>query len=102
MRAEPTALGGLQVESSQPVVDHRGSFIRCYCRSDMGDFIGAREIVQMNYSRTLLVGAVRGLHFQFPPCAEMKMVRCVRGRVWDVAVDVRQGSRRSCNGMQRN
>jgi len=48
--------------------------------------------VQINHSRTATVGAVRGLHFQNPPHAEMKLVRCLKGRVWDVAVDVRRDS----------
>ena len=54
--------------------------------------MGDRRIVQINHSMTRSVGAVRGMHFQHPPHAEMKMVRCLKGRVWDVAVDLRHGS----------
>lgn len=54
--------------------------------------MGGRHIKQINHSRTRTVGAVRGLHFQYPPHAEMKLVRCIKGRVWDVAVDLRAGS----------
>jgi dTDP-4-dehydrorhamnose 3,5-epimerase len=54
--------------------------------------IGKRRIVQINHSRAKAPGAVRGLHFQRPPEAEMKLVRCLRGRVLDVAVDLRAGS----------
>jgi dTDP-4-dehydrorhamnose 3,5-epimerase len=54
--------------------------------------VGRRPIVQINHSCTTRVGAIRGLHFQYPPHAEMKLVRCLRGRVWDVAVDLRTGS----------
>ncbi|MGT2489673.1 dTDP-4-dehydrorhamnose 3,5-epimerase family protein [Cupriavidus basilensis] len=49
-------------------------------------------MVQANHSRTCKVGALRGLHFQSPPHAEMKLVRCIRGRVWDVVLDLRAGS----------
>ena len=48
--------------------------------------------MQINHSRTAAVGTVRGMHFQNPPHAEMKLVRCLKGRVWDVAVDLRAGS----------
>ena len=53
---------------------------------------GDHPIVQINHSRTTKVGAVRGMHFQRPPHAEMKLVRCLKGRVWDVAVDLRTDS----------
>lgn len=53
---------------------------------------GGRPILQINHSLTHLPGSVRGLHFQHPPKAEAKWVRCLRGRVWDVAVDLRRGS----------
>ena len=51
-----------------------------------------RSIVQINHSLTSLAGTVRGMHFQTPPYAEMKIVSCVRGAIFDVAVDVRQNS----------
>jgi dTDP-4-dehydrorhamnose 3,5-epimerase len=58
----------------------------------MKAIIGLRTIKQINHSTTYQVGAVRGLHYQYPPHAEMKIVRCLKGRVFDVAVDLRQGS----------
>jgi dTDP-4-dehydrorhamnose 3,5-epimerase len=72
--------------------DARGEFSRLYCETELRELLGSRRIVQMNYSRTKTVGAIRGIHFQMQPCAEMKLVRCLLGRVWDVAVDIRQGS----------
>jgi dTDP-4-dehydrorhamnose 3,5-epimerase len=54
--------------------------------------IGNRAIVQVNSSVTNAKGAIRGLHFQHPPHAEMKIVRCLKGRIFDVAVDLRKGS----------
>lgn len=92
MKARPTSLAGVEVVDTQPFADERGAFARFYCESDLQALIGARRIVQINHSRTAAVGAVRGMHYQQPPHAEMKFVRCIRGRIWDVAVDLRAGS----------
>jgi dTDP-4-dehydrorhamnose 3,5-epimerase len=92
MNVSPTAIPGLNVVDTDPRTDARGSFARWYCERELQGLIGARRIVQINCSRTTTVGAVRGLHFQFRPNAEMKLVRCIRGRVWDVAVDLRRSS----------
>jgi dTDP-4-dehydrorhamnose 3,5-epimerase len=83
---------GLWTVDSVPFVDDRGAFARLYCENELSSIIGHRHIVQINHSRTHAVGAVRGLHFQQPPHAEMKLIRCLKGRVWDVAVDLRAGS----------
>lgn len=72
--------------------DARGAFARLYCEHELAPVIAHRRIVQVNLSRTTHVGAVRGMHFQYPPHREMKLIRCLRGRVWDVAVDLRRRS----------
>ena len=87
-----TPIAGVQVAETERVSDERGDFARLFCASDLRGALGDRRIVQVNESRTLRAGAVRGLHFQRPPHAEMKLVRCLAGRVWDVAVDIRAGS----------
>jgi dTDP-4-dehydrorhamnose 3,5-epimerase len=87
-----TALSGIFVVDTTPFADDRGAFACLYEGRDLATVIGGRRIVQVNFSRTAMVGAVRGMHFQYPPHAEMKLVRCLRGRVWDVAVDLRAGS----------
>lgn len=92
MNVLDTPLSGLKVVQSTPHRDERGSFIRLYCDREVRSLLGGRKIVQINYSTTVRAGAIRGMHFQYPPHAEMKMVRCLRGRVWDVAVDLRAGS----------
>lgn len=92
MKLSDTPLAGLQVARSEPHHDARGAFVRLFCARELQPLLGHRQIAQINQSRTSRVGAVRGLHFQYPPHAEMKMVRCLRGRVWDVAVDLRAGS----------
>ena len=97
MDLEPTRIEGLFVANSNAHQDPRGAFLRCFCQTSLENIVGDRRILQINHSQTNEVGAVRGLHFQYPPCAEMKMVRCIRGRVWDVAVDIRKGSRTFLN-----
>lgn len=87
-----TPLPELKIVRSSPHRDARGAFLRLFCAQELRPVLGDRQIAQINHSRTTHAGAVRGLHFQRPPHAEMKMIRCLRGRVWDVAVDVRAGS----------
>ncbi|WP_080890568.1 dTDP-4-dehydrorhamnose 3,5-epimerase [Stutzerimonas stutzeri] len=72
--------------------DERGSFTRLFCAEALASLLGERRIVQVNQSVTRQVGALRGLHFQHFPHAEMKLVRCIRGQVWDVVVDLRRNS----------
>ena len=88
----PTRIAGLVVGETTPYIDDRGTFARLYCERELESFIGQRRIVQINHSRTAAIGAVRGLHYQLPPHAEIKLVRCLKGRVWDVAVDLRHDS----------
>lgn len=92
MKLTATSLPGVYLASSIAAPDRRGSFARLYCERELAPALGLRRIVQANHSRTGAVGAVRGMHLQRPPHAEMKFVRCLRGRVWDVAVDLRAGS----------
>lgn len=92
MNIRQTGIAGAVVVESEPYTDHRGAFARLFCERTLASVIDERHIVQMNHSRTAAVGAVRGMHFQHPPHAEMKLVRCLRGRVWDVVVDLRAGS----------
>lgn len=74
--------------------DQRGSFLNCFRAHDpvFAEAWGQRPIAQVNLSCTEAVATVRGLHFQSYPHSEAKLVRCLRGRVWDVAVDIRPNS----------
>jgi dTDP-4-dehydrorhamnose 3,5-epimerase len=92
MNIRATKIAGAVVVEGRPYTDHRGAFSRLFCEQTLAKVIGERHIVQINHSRTGAIGAVRGMHFQHAPHAEMKMVRCIRGRVWDVVVDLRAGS----------
>lgn len=89
---QPTPIAGVHVVRTAVSGDPRGSFARLFCEAELAALLGARRIVQVNLSRTSEAGALRGLHYQRPPHAEMKLIRCLRGRVWDVAVDLRAGS----------
>ena len=87
-----TSIAGVNLVEGAPFVDTRGSFSRIYCEQELGKGIGSRRIVQINYSKTVAVGVVRGMHYQNSPHAEMKFIRCIKGSVWDVAVDLRANS----------
>ena len=63
-----------------------------FCSQDLQALMGDRTIVQINRTLTAKAGTVRGMHFQFPPHAETKFVSCIRGEVFDVAVDLRRDS----------
>ncbi|WP_426441696.1 dTDP-4-dehydrorhamnose 3,5-epimerase [Bradyrhizobium genosp. P] len=92
MKLVQTEIAGVWIAETDVLSDHRGSFQRLFCANEERSFFGARRIVQINHSVTRTVGAIRGLHFQKPPMAEMKIVRCLRGQVFDVAVDLRGNS----------
>lgn len=92
MKIEPTAISGVSLVQAAPRNDDRGQFYRAFCIHELSSMIGDRRIEQINISRTSSVGAIRGMHFQRPPHAEMKLLRCIKGKVWDVAVDLRRNS----------
>jgi dTDP-4-dehydrorhamnose 3,5-epimerase len=85
-------LEGLVVIERRRIEDERGFFSRLFCRDDLGDFGHGGRIAQINHTLTRNKGAVRGMHFQRPPHEESKFVSCVRGAVFDVAVDLRPDS----------
>jgi dTDP-4-dehydrorhamnose 3,5-epimerase len=89
-----TPLRGLARVDRQLHDDARGSFCRLFCADELGAAASATPFVvaQINHSVTARAGTVRGLHFQRPPHAEQKLVSCLRGAVFDVAVDLRRGS----------
>ena len=72
--------------------DARGDFARTFCRAELAAAGVAFTVEQTNLSRNLGRGTLRGLHFQAEPHGEPKIVACARGRIWDVAVDLRPGS----------
>ena len=89
---EHLPLHGLQRVTRQRLGDARGFLSRLYCAEELAAAGWHRPIAQINHTATAQRGTVRGMHFQRPPHGEMKLVSCIRGEVWDVAVDLRAGS----------
>lgn len=87
-----TPIAGVVALVRKPLGDARGAFERLYCATDLAPVLGDRTVVQINRSLTGEAGTLRGLHFQHPPHAETKFVSCLRGAIFDVAVDLRRGS----------
>jgi len=88
----PKPLKGLWVVQRKPIADERGFFCRFFCAEEFQTAGLKKSIAQINHTYTEKKGAVRGLHFQYPPHAEFKIVSCLHGEVYDVAVDIRKDS----------
>ena len=87
-----TDLTGAYVIDIEPRKDDRGFFARLFCEHEFAAQGLNTRWVQINNSFTTETGTLRGLHFQRPPKAEVKVVRCIRGVIWDVIVDLRASS----------
>lgn len=92
MKFHDTPLPGLRLVESDVRADHRGRFERVYCEKAMASLHPRLRVAQANLSTTLGKGSLRGLHYQAAPALEAKLVRCLQGKVFDVAVDLRAGS----------
>lgn len=92
MKLVPTPLAGLTLVETMATCDARGEFVRIACETQLAPLLQGGHFRQVNLSTTARRGSVRGMHFQHPPHAEAKLVRCLRGRVFDVAVDLRADS----------
>lgn len=92
MNIEQTSLSGVLILTPRRFGDARGWFTEVWSKSALAAKGIDIDFVQDNHSCSRDVGTVRGLHFQSPPHAQAKLVRCGRGRVFDVAVDIRKGS----------
>jgi len=87
-----TPLSGLYRVEREILEDQRGFFTRFYCGDEFKRIGFNKPVAQMNQTLTRKRGTIRGLHFQYPPHDEMKLVTCLRGEILDVAVDIRRGS----------
>jgi dTDP-4-dehydrorhamnose 3,5-epimerase len=92
MKFEPTPLAGAYTLELEKRGDDRGFFARFFCEKEFADHGLNGHFVQVNNSLTGRKGTLRGLHYQLPPSAEVKLVRCLRGALFDVIVDLRAGS----------
>jgi dTDP-4-dehydrorhamnose 3,5-epimerase len=85
-------LAGLKLVERQNLGDSRGFLSRIFCAEELAPAGWIKPIAQINLTMTARKGTLRGMHFQQPPHSEMKLVNCIRGAVFDVAVDLRTGS----------
>lgn len=87
-----TRLTGLYEIRRKPIADNRGFFSRFFCAEEFKEVGLNRTLAQLNHTLTKEKGAIRGIHFQYPPYTETKIVSCIKGEVLDVAVDLRRNS----------
>src|SRR5882724_11791152 len=92
MKFTPVSLPEAYVIEPSVYQDERGAFYRYFCKDEFKEIGHEGEWLQLNHSFTTEPGTIRGLHYQLPPHTEIKLVRCIAGRVFDVIVDVRKGS----------
>jgi len=88
----PTPLAGAFTIDAEPFQDSRGFFTRTFCEREFAEHQLVQHFVQANHSGTSGKGIIRGMHFQHSPHGEVKLVKCVQGAIYDVIVDVRNGS----------
>ena len=82
----------LKLLQRKPIGDERGYLERIFCAEELSELVPGKHILQINHTQTSKQGTVRGMHFQFSPYGETKFVSCLRGEVFDVAVDLRRNS----------
>ena len=87
-----TPIKGLKIIQRRPISDNRGFLERMFCQTTLASILEEKGIRQINHTLTNKEGTVRGMHFQFPPFSEVKIVTCIKGEVWDVAIDLRKNS----------
>ena len=92
MRLLSEGLPGVKLLALEQHPDERGSYVRCFCREALAGLGVELEVAQGNTSFTARALTLRGLHYQMPPAAEAKLVVCLRGRIFDVVLDLRPGS----------
>lgn len=92
MKFHETPLEGAYIIELEPFRDKRGMFARIYCEMELMEINHTKNIIQINHSRTDKKGTIRGLHYQRQPKAEIKIIKCLQGKVFDVIVDLRKES----------
>ena len=92
MKFQPLSLFGAYTIELEPRGDERGRFTRLFCAKELTEIGHVKPIVNVNHSYTQQKGTIRGMHFQYPPDCEIKIVKCFRGAIWDCIVDIRKDS----------
>ena len=87
-----TQLSDLRIIQRKRIGDDRGFLGRLFCAKELESIGWQKPVAQVNHTLTQKLGTVRGMHFQYQPDLEAKLVNCIRGEIWDVAVDLRVGS----------
>ena len=87
-----TELKGSYLIDLEPKSDERGFLNRLFCQKIFKKIIKDKKICQINHTYTKVKGTIRGIHFQKPPFAETKIIFCLKGKIWDVIIDLRKGS----------
>lgn len=96
MNFVPTNIDGVIEIRTEPLADKRGDFARGFCNNEFRDAGIPFSVVQTNTSRNHSRSTLRGMHYQTEPEPDPKLVRCIRGRIFDVAVDLRPTSNTYC------
>ena len=92
MKIEKTNIEGAYLITNNYIQDDRGYFLRLFCNDELKKEGIDFEVKQSNMSYSGKKGTIRGMHYQLPPYAEIKVVRCIRGRIFDAIADIRKNS----------
>lgn len=92
MKFSATAIAGAFVVEIEPRTDDRGFFARSFCQREFAEYGLSDVVAQCNVSYNARAGTLRGMHYQLPPSAEAKLVRCTSGAIYDAIADVRRDS----------
>ena len=92
MNIEKTNIEGAYLLQNKYIEDERGYFLRLFCNDELKKQGLDFEVKQANTSYSAKIGTLRGMHYQIAPYAEIKVVRCIKGKIFDVIADVRKGS----------
>jgi len=92
MLFEELSLHGAFIITLEVKEDERGWFSRTFCKNEFSEIGHEKEWVQINHSFSIKAGTLRGMHFQYNPNSETKMIRCISGKIYDVIIDIRKNS----------
>ncbi|KKM83167.1 hypothetical protein LCGC14_1312180 [marine sediment metagenome] len=92
MKFIKTKIQNVYIVEPEPFIDDRGMFARIFGKEEFKEIGHSKEIVNINNSATKKKGSIRGMHFQYPPKAEIKIIKCIKGAILDVAIDIRKES----------
>lgn len=92
MKFTETELGDAWIVDLEQLADERGFFARAWCKNEFAQHQITSELAQANISFNHTKGTIRGMHYQIEPYGEAKFVRCIRGAIYDVIIDLRPGS----------